>query len=771
MTGMKLPFSWLKEFVEISETPEEIAHMLTMAGLEVDSVEPMPLGFSGVVVGEVVETTPHPEADKLCIATVSDGSETFQVVCGASNCRKGLKTPFAKVGARVGEIKIKRAKLRGTESFGMLCAKTELGIGTDDSGIAELSPESVVGKDLAEIYGETILEISLTPNLGHCASALGVAREIAAATGRPLSMPILKVEEGTTPIDASVEVQDQEGCPRYACRVMSGVKVAPSPDWVKLRLEACGQRAINNVVDATNLVMLELGHPLHAFDYDKVEGKKIIVRPAKEDEPFVTLDGEERTLEENTLLICDQEKPVAIAGVMGGANSEVSDGTTNLLIEAAYFDPSRVRRASKATNLSTESSRRFERGCDPNMVVHALDRVVGLIEGTVAKGVIDQKASDFPHKELEVRASRVNQVLGTALSSGEVTTLLTRLQFEVLGERDGIVSVQVPTFRSDVTSEIDLVEEVGRLYGYHNIPKKAPLYRTSTIPHTPLFLFERKIRERLLGQGLQELITNSLIGKKMPLPHLPEEAWVEVLNPSAAQHSVLRASLLPSLLEVVRHNRHNQVKDVNGFEIGRVHFRVDEEYQEQPVAAVVMTDAEFVDIKGIFENIASSLGLEPIEVEGAHLDLFHPYGQAHVMIDGMRVGFIGEVHPAYLRANDIESRVLFGTLNLYDLMAKEKKKTKIDPLPQYPGSERDWTITVDEAISHGQMIEAIGHVPSRLLKNVELLAIYRSERVGSGKKNVTYRFSYRDDRKTVSVEAVEKEHTRMMDSVKKTLGV
>ncbi|MBT7461585.1 MAG: phenylalanine--tRNA ligase subunit beta, partial [Waddliaceae bacterium] len=475
---MKVPLSWLKKYVEIDKTPEDIADILTMAGLEVDAIEEYLPGFSGVVVAEVLDTTSHPDADNLCIARVFDGSEEYSVVCGASNCRKGLRVAFAAIGAVLAgpdnkAFKIKKSKIRGVESMGMLCSEEELSLADSAEGIMELPKEFSVGENLGEELGDTIFDISLTPNLGHCLSIIGVAREVAALTGKSIKHPeysFVEASEGAIVDDASVIVEDAGLCPRYCCRVIKGVKVGPSPLWLQNKLVHCGFKSINNIVDATNYVLMEYGHPLHAFDYHNLSGGAIIVKTANEGDKFVTLDGEECILHEGALMICDGKDPVAIAGVMGGENSAVSADTVDLLIESAYFCPKTVRKTSRLLGIATESSKRFERGIDPNNVPVALERVTALIVevagGDVVPGIIDAKESPFVEAVIPCRVSRINKLLGTKLAVSEIQTIFDSLQFSTTWDGVDTFDVAVPTYRNDITAEIDLVEEVARIYGY-----------------------------------------------------------------------------------------------------------------------------------------------------------------------------------------------------------------------------------------------------------------------------------------------------------------
>lgn len=714
---MKIPFSWLKTYIPTQLSAEEVAEKLTMAGLEVDAIEPSALGFEGVVVGEVREAKQHPDADKLSVATVFDGKEEHEVVCGAPNCRTGMKTAFAPLGASIQGKKIKKGKLRGVTSHGMLCSEVELGIGSNDEGIAEL--DLPVGQDLSEIYGDVVFEISLTPNLGHCFSILGVARELAAMTGEKLTLPDIPLNNGQSQATVPVKIESPD-CARYACCVIEDVKVGPSPDWLKKWLEASGIRSINNIVDVTNYVMLEIGQPMHAFDLDQV--KEIVVRPSKPGETLKTLDGVERRLEPETLVIAN----LALAGVMGGEASEVSEKTTRILLEAAHFSPQAVRKTCKFTMMSTESSKRFERGCDPEQVITALHQACSLIEGRAGKVVDHYKP--FPKKKIAVRTDRTNRILGTQLSESEIESILGRLDFFL---EDG--AYVVPSYRSDITQEIDLIEEVGRLYGFNNIPKRPARYVSSDLPHTAQYLFEQELRAALIGQGLTEMINSTLVKTKV------------------LDHSALRSSLMPGLLEVVAHNQRQQIFDIAGFEIGQVHFPK----KEEGAVGLIMA-GEFLELKGVLENVLETLFI-PATFKRSSFPELHPGRQASVLS-----GVIGEVHPKHLK--DVEGRISYCELDLGELM-KHRTKKQFEALPQYPGSERDWTVTLAEDVAYGDVTDAIDKVPSKLLKSRSLVSIYRSDEVGEGWKNMTLRFLYRDDRKTVAQKAVEGEHQRIITNV------
>jgi phenylalanyl-tRNA synthetase beta chain len=795
---MRIPLSWLKKYLNVDITAEKVSEVLTLAGLEVEGIDRPKFDFEGVVVGKVVRAEKHPNADKLRVATVSDGVEEFQVVCGAANCREGLLTAFAKIGASLkdpdGKIwKIKKSKLRDVESFGMLCAASELGLPGDSEGILELGADVRVGTDLRELYGDAVLEISLTPNLGHCMSVIGIARELAAQLNVPLVHARGKVVEDATHHTQDliqVDVQDKEKCLRYSCRVVRNVKVGPSPQWLKSYLEACGMRSINNVVDVGNFVMMEMGQPLHMFDYGHIADKKLIITTHAPEKTFVGLNDLNIDVPEGALVIADAKHTLALAGVMGGKESGVTEATHNIVIESAYFSPQALRKASKRAGVRTDSSQRFEKGIDPNGVVEALNRAAELIHevagGTVCAGVIDLHAHAFPRKQISCRASRVNELLGTQLSLNEITALLKRLDITVKQENDDLISTEVPTYRHDLQQEIDLVEEVARTYGYNNLPKTTPRYTTSNIPDSEIYLIENQARTGLIGEGLQEWITCDLIGPALAEltteASMPSKALISVLHPSSVDQSILRTSLLPCFLQVVKNNQAHQNYNLSAFEVGRIHFKDQEKLIEQSVAGILLAGkrspyhwdpkprtVDFFDLKGIVENVLQGFQIEKLSFEISHLHNFHPGRQARIKMGNTVLGVIGEVHPAHLQKLEIDGAVLFAEINLHDVMALRKKTVQVTPLPAYPGSERDWTLTMDDATPVGNVIELIQRFKSPLLEKVSLLDLYKSEQIGKDRKNATFRFVYRDLQKTVSQETVEQEHAKLVQHVAEKL--
>ncbi len=796
---MKFPLSWLKEWLPLTETPLEIAEALTSAGLEVDSLTPKPLAFEGVVIAEVLSAEPHPNAERLKVAQVATGveGELLQIVCGAPNCRAGIRAPLAKVGATLNlfsePFKIKRSTIRGVESQGMLCSEEELGLSATSDGIAELPLSFKLGAALADYYGDTLFELSLTPNLAHCASILGIARELSSILKHPIREPTAHLKESEESIEGRIAIQidAKEACPRYACRIVRGVKVGPSPAWLVARLGDSGLRSVNNVVDVINFVMLERGHPMHAFDLDRLKGGRIDIRFAKEGEEITTLDGSKRSLSSDNLLISDGAQPVAIAGIIGGEESAVHEGSCDLLIESAYFLPAMVRRSSKALGLKTDSSIRFERGTDPNGVTPALNRAALLLQqvcgGEPLQGVLDIATRSFPEKHLTCRVKAANALLGSQLAIGEAEELFRRLHFHVTARAAGELQVDVPTYRTDVISEVDLIEELARLYGYNNLPKAQPRYTTSQLPHTPLFSFEREIRTRLIGEGLQEIITSSLISPyqtSLVAATLQGAEIIEVLNPSSSEQSVMRPSLLPSACAVARRGAHHGLSHAALFEIGRVYFEAAGNFQEKSQVGIFLTgpihpphwaekarEVDFFDLKRIIENLFAALGLSEPTFLPSLLATLHPGRQAHIVAGGQPVGALGEVHPATLRAADFSSRAYFGELNLDTLIQLRQERAPMRDIPLFPSSIWDWTVTVKEEVTLKALQDAIWKARSRLLKKLDLLDIFRGVHVGEGRKNVTFRFVYRDDRKTVSQSAVEAEHQRITAGVMRELGI
>jgi len=794
---MKAPLSWLKQFLEIDLNAKTVAEKLTLLGIEVEKIDETPLSFSGIVVGKVIQAEQHPNADRLRVAVVTDGKDEYQVVCRAPNCRAGIPVAFARIGSSLtdpeGKVwKIKKSKLREVESFGMLCSPVELGFAKESDSIIELPQEWTLGADLASFYSDPILEIALTPNLGHCLSILGIARELAAALNIKAKRPHFQIKEDSSKTVNQmlhVTVANHELCPRYSCRMVCNITVGPSPEWLKMKLEACGMRSINNVVDIANFVMLELGQPLHIFDADTIAGKKIIVAPSSEPLSIVTLDNKAREIPLHTLLISDAEKPLAIAGIMGGLSSAATETTKNIVIEAACFSRVAIRKASRFLELKTDSSLRFDKEIDMEAVTSALDRAAFLIQemagGEIVKGVIDIKSEAFNPKVITLRINRVNEILGTALSENEIIAALERLEMKVHSHHESL-QVTVPSYRNDIIAEIDLIEDVARIFGYNNLPKASPRHHSSTLLDAPIYSFEKEMRTLLLREGLQECVTCDLISpelSKLALEKgLAENTTISVLHPRSVDQSVLRTSLLPGLLQVVKNNSNHGIEDIHAFEIGRIHFKDGEEFKEQSCAAIVCSGKatpaswdlkpesfDFFDLKGIIEDLLSVLGLAKLSFEPSHLHSLHPWRQARIKMGEITLGAIGEVHPRIIHSMDLKQRVLFTELNLHDLFPLKKKERKVQELSSFPGSDRDWTLSLKETVPIAQVFHAIQSFKSNVLESYFLLDLYKSEQIGKDRKNATFRFIYRDKEKTIDIETVEKEHQKLTQAVAEKL--
>ena len=691
---MLLSYEWLKQYVDLTGvSPEELAERLTFAGIEVEAVQARNTGCEKVVVGHVTAVEPHPDAERLRVCTVDVGGETLlSIVCGAANVAAGQYVPVAMVGARLpGGIKIKRAKLRGVISEGMICSAEELGIpervvAKDQSDGILVLPETEVGADASEVLGLTdyVLELDLTPNRADCLNMWGLAYEVAAILDREpkLVQPAIAVpEEKEIPIEIVLEAE--EDCPYYAAQIVSGVQIAPSPQWMQNRLMAAGIRPINNVVDITNYVMLEFGQPLHAFDADQMTEPKIRVRQAQPGESVQTLDGVTRACPEGTLLITDGSKPIAIAGVMGAANSEVSAETTTVFLESALFDPGLIRRTSRTLGLRSEASNRFEKGVDPERILPALRRAVELLVelagGTVVSREIAEVKDDIEEVTVPLRHDRLTRLLGVHLEPEQVEKILQRLGLSVqTGE--GVYRVEIPTRRLDITQEVDLIEEVGRLYGYNRIPATLPWGIQSSGGLTKEQRLVRKLRHLMLDLGFSEAITYTLTSPK-ELEKVATQGdkvlpFIRLSLPMSDERTVLRTSLLPQLIQAAEYNVHRQQDRVALFEIGHTFFTEEKQLTDLPeerldLAALITGSLEpihwqnkasavdFFVLKGILEVLFTRLGISQVTYHPANLSGFHPGRTAEIHLEGERIGLLGQLHPELSKEHDLDETYVF----------------------------------------------------------------------------------------------------------------
>jgi phenylalanyl-tRNA synthetase beta chain len=795
---MKIPLSWLKEYVDLPDSPEKIADILTLAGLEVDEIKSVGGSFTGVVIGKVLKSSPLPETEKLKITEVSDGTEVFQVVCGAPNCKEGAIVAFAKIGATLTEpdgkiLKIRKGKLRGIESFGMLCGADELGLGDDTSGILELPDHLELGTDLSSLYADTVFDISLTPNLGHCMSVYGVARELAAFFKTPIK-PLFPstLSRGSFPISDRIQVtiKDEDNCQKYSSLFAGDVTVGPSPSILANRLELAGLRSVNNVVDISNYMMLLTGQPLHFFDYDLIEGKQVFISSSQE-EKVQTLDQVERTLPKGALIIRDAKKTIAIAGILGCSNAEVSEKTKNILIEAAIFSSSSIRKTAKALNLKTDASQRFEKKVDEEILPQVLSLAASLLQKHANAGSISSSLNlisyKTPVKIIPCRKKKVQEILGISLSLSEIKEILERLEMKIIKEHLDSLEVTPPSYRNDIEKEIDLIEEVARLYGFNLIPKGKAYHTSSSLLDAPIFIAENKARDTLLREGLQEFLTCDLISPA--LAELTKEKTdkttevLTVLQSKSNDYSTLRPTMLPGLLQLVKHNLAHQNQNISGFEVGRVHFGQGDSIQEPATIGVILSgtssphhhdpkskEVDFFDLKGIVENLLETFKIKKTTFEVSHLHNFQPGKQARIRSGDVFLGALGEVHPSTLKALDITQRVFFAEINLQELYALGSKKIQTTPLKTLPASERDWTLTLDKQTQVAEIFTCIEEAAPKVLERAYLLDMFESEKIGLDKKNATLRFVYRDNIKTIDFETVEKQHAKLIQKVAEKLG-
>ncbi len=798
---MIISYNWLKEFVDCDLPPNDLADLLTMLGLEVEGMTGVGAGFDSVVVALVEEKAQHPNADKLSLCKVNDGVEIHNVVCGAQNFSVGDRVALARLGSVLpGEFKIKKSKIRGEESCGMLCSLKELGLAEESAGIMILDTPRPLGTPLFDALGlkDTIFEIGLTPNRADCLSVIGVAREVAAKLGVAIRYPGHELLENGPPIAtvAGVTVEDSDLCPRYAARYLSGCTVAPSPAWLVSRLEAVGMRSINNVVDVTNYVLMEYGHPLHAFDFHRLAGGKIVVRRAGEGELFKTLDGQERPLLTSDLTIRDGDRSVALAGIMGGENSEISPDTTDILLESAWFDPSAVRRSSKRLGLHTESSHRFERGADIGIVTRALDRAASLMAelagGVVAKGILDVYPKSVHPLQVPVRLARINAVLGTALTASQVVAIFTRLQFDVREGEPGFMTVTVPTFRVDIRREIDLIEEVARLHGFNAIAGTMPTARvfSDRPPHRQTV--EKSLRDLLTAHGFSEVVNFSFFGsdlldKLLLSPDDLRRQTIRLLNPLSDDLAVMRTSLLPGLLQSAERNLSRRSLNLRLFELRRVYHPVPgEELAHEPLhLGAILTGRrhpegwnhdsaaiDFFDLKGVLENLFADLRVKGVTYDNGTLESFYHPGKACTLsAGGEAIGSCGELHPDVLGNFLIEQPVYYVELNFEKLLTKCGAAIAIVPPSRYPDTFRDIALLIDADLPAATVLETIRGQKIKELEGVELFDLYTGQGIPDGKKSIAVRVRYRSPDRTLTDDEVTPLHGRIIDNLVKKLAI
>ncbi|MBP1083301.1 phenylalanine--tRNA ligase subunit beta [Bacillus capparidis] len=798
---MLVSYRWLGDYVNLEGmTPDLLAEKITRSGIEVEAVEWKGDGIKGLVVGHVLECEQHPNADKLnkCLVDLGE-EEPVQIICGAPNVAKGQKVAVATVGAVLpGNFKIKKAKLRGEVSNGMICSLQEIGFEGKlvpknyAEGIFVFPGDAETGTDAIEalMLDDAVLELGLTPNRSDCLSMFGVAYEVAAILDREVNLPEALYENSSEKASdyISVKVEDPSANPLYTAKVIKNVKIGPSPLWMQTKLMNAGIRPHNNVVDVTNFCMLEYGQPLHAFDYDAFGSSEIVVRKAFQDEAIQTLDDQERTLSERHLVITNGSVPAAVAGVMGGADSEVTDQTTTVLLESAYFDGQTVRQASKDLGLRSESSMRFEKGLDPSRVRLASDRAAALLAayagGEVLSGTVEQDSLTIEANNVHVSVEKVNNVLGMSISKEEIVDIFRRLGFST-GEADNVLIVTVPSRRGDITIEEDLIEEVARLYGYDNIPSTLPVISSlSTTGLTPYQANRRKVRRFLEGAGLSQAITYSLTNeRKVEAFALQKSYQTKLSMPMSEERSILRHSLLPHLADTAAYNLARQADSVALYEVGSVYLSEEEgakPVEKEHVAGLVTglwhkqlwqgekKAADFYVIKGITEGLFSKLDvLDEIEYVQANKKDLHPGRTAEIYFRKKSIGFVGQLHPSYEKELDLNETYVF-ELDLNALLTVETGGLLYTTIPRYPSVTRDIALVVDQTISSGQLEKVISETGGTLLKEVKVFDVYEGEHVEAGKKSIAFSLTYLNPEQTLTEEEVTNIHQNVLNTLEET---
>ncbi len=796
---MLVSLKWLKDYVDISLDAQALADRLTMAGLEVDEIKTLKPSFSSVVVAGILSVAQHPSADRLSVCEVTDGAKTYPIVCGAKNIKAGDVVPLAKVGAVIpGGYVIKDSILRGQPSSGMLCSAAELEIGDDASGILQLSADLPLGQLLEEALdlNDTVLDISVTPNRSDCLSVIGIAREVAAITGGKLKKPLVKIRESRTDIRSltSVRIDAPDLCPRYTARIIQNVKIGPSPVWLKSRLEAAGLRAINNVVDVTNFVMLEMGQPLHAFDFRFLEEERVLVRRSEAGEEFVSLDEKARVLPDDTLLICDGKKPVAIGGIMGGLNSEVKDDTQTIFLESAYFQPASIRRSSRKLGMSTDAAYRFERGIDPEGVLRALDRAAQLIAetsgGQVCKGCIDE----YPQKvqtcgEITLRSDRIRRIIGVEIPGPEISRMLRALEMKFRRSGKNFIVVP-PTFRVDIDREIDLIEEIIRLYGYDRVPLTLPAASMTELTAVSRQALEERLRGLMIGGGYSEIINYSFTSPSFVDQLLLESndekrAVVRIKNPLTEEQSVMRTTLLYGLLETMKKNANNGSYNLKVFEIGRAFFgrKEGELPVEKNMMACLVTGAQseqhwgakipvdFYDLKGCLDNLLYDLKLSDVRYRVETPEPFlHPGQSCRVYVNGQPAGILGAVHPDVQARMDLRNQAYVFEINLDVLDSLYSGRICYSDVSRFPAVTRDVAFVVQASMEADRMIDIVSNQNEELLENVAIFDIYAGKGLEEGTKSLGLRFSYRSADRTLTDAEVQSAHQRILGKTLEITG-
>ncbi|MCD6288085.1 MAG: phenylalanine--tRNA ligase subunit beta [Candidatus Hydrogenedentes bacterium] len=796
---MLVPLNWLREYVDCDLEPAQIAEKFTVAGLEVEGVNTVGPAMPDIVIGHIKSIEKHPNADKLVVCQVDVGDGTDRcIVCGAKNMKVGDKVPTALVGAEMpGGFCIQRRPLRGVKSEGMMCSATELEIGDDASGLLILPDDAPVGQRFDQYAGldQIVLDISLTPNRPDCACMIGMARETAALTDATLRQPVIELADDGPPVGqmTSVSIEDNDLCPRYAARVITNVSIGPSPQWMIDKLRAAGLRSINNVVDATNYVLIEMGHPLHAFDYDKLAENRIVVRRAQTGESITTIDGVDRNLDPEMLVIADANTPVALAGIMGGINSEISDTTNTVLLESAFFLPTSIRKTSKSLGIMTEASYRFERGADIELVPKALDRCAQLIaelaNGTVCAGIIDAYPKPAERKTITLRPERVQKLLGCEIDPDEMVRILTKLEF-VVHKTDNAFSVEVPTRRVDVSMETDLIEEIGRINGLDKLPVRSRVKRPA-----PVLLNSRKharrnsLRNLMTAAGFSETINYSFISTDLATRSgFPEQAeqMIPIRNPLSREQGAMRMSLLPGLLNVAGANYRRGRQDCAIFEIGRVFLpdpQAELPVENERIACLATgldtpqswtqtsVPTDIFTLKGIIETIGEHHNINNLTFTDTDHPAYADDTGFHIHSENAAIsGSLGQVHPDIARRFDIDQPVFVCELDIDQLLTAEIPDRTYTKLSPFPPAYRDLAIIVDDNVPAGLINDTIRAEAGESLSDIKLFDLYKGKQIPDGKKSLAYSLTFINNERTLTDSETDTIISRILKQLAKQHG-
>lgn len=799
---MQVSYNLLKEYVDIDLSAEELAKRLTINGIILERMENISTKIEKVVVGRITAIHHHPENKKLSVCQVDIKEETLQIICGAKNMKVSDKVAAALDGARLPQIGIiKSKKIKNLLSSGMLCSTSELGIEQGISpGILILEEDAVLGEDIRKIieFNDTIFDFEIHSNRPDLMSIIGIAREVAAITDNKLKTPEIKIKEKDERIekDIAVKIEAEDLCPRYAGRVIKDIKIEESPLWLKWKLRLLGARPINNIVDITNFVMMETGQPLHAFDLDLVKGKTIIVRKSRPGETICTLDDVERQLPSNSLVIADTEGAIALAGIMGGKYSEIDQNTKNVFLESAYFNSVNNRRSTAKFGIRTEASNRFEKGIDKEVQIYALDRAADLISkiamGKISSGKIDTNEKLYQPCKINLRIKRVNRILGQLLDKDESKTknkiinILDKLEFKVVEDKGEYIEVIPPSFRGDVEREIDIIEEIARIYGYDKI--KPTLFNTTIVQEGKNFRFRviDQVRETLIGCGLNEVITYSFVSPdifdriRIPERHKLRNT-IKIKDPMTRDHSLMRTSLISSLLEVIKWNTNRQAELVKIFEVGKIYLPSPDKPNSLPNEKLIIAGAinktgrgdiweksfslDIFDVKGIIETVFQGLKVKNWEVVPGNHPAFHPLRNGKIIIRGEEVGIFGEIHPEVINNYRIPGKVNLFEIDFENLLPNVPSDIKYCVLPKYPSVQRDLALIVKEEILSADIIKTIKSIDEKLIKKVILFDIFKGKQIGDGYKSLAYSVVFQAEDRTLIDQEVENTYRKIKDKL------